>query len=212
MTGPLDLIPLAIARDIGDRYGEANALDYLGRAWLASGDVCRAVTILERAVSVADTTKATEPTVKARSDLSRAHLQSGDPAAALAAMAKRRELPYPAEEPTLRLLEGLALLELHRADEGVRALSTGLTAANALPALTDRNVAALQARALALAGLAAVTGDPIWAADAPEAFARAHTSAGAAGVAADTQRLLKTITAHDRSGILTGLGAVQDMS
>ena len=98
-------------------------LDYLGRAWLASGDARQAVTLLEQAVSIADTTGDIEPAVKARSGLARAQLQLGDPAAALAAAAARRELPYPAEEPAMRLLEGLALLELHRAEESVRAFS-----------------------------------------------------------------------------------------
>ena len=112
---------LAIARDIGDRYGEANALDYLGRAWLASGEARRAVTLLEQAVSIADTTGDIEPAVEARSWLARAHLQLGDPAAALTATAAGRELPYPAEEPAMRLLEGLALLGLHRREESVRA-------------------------------------------------------------------------------------------
>ena len=74
-------------------------------------------------MSVADATGDIEPAVEARSWLARAQLQLGDPAAALAAAAARRELPYPAEEPTMRLLEGLALLELHRADEGVQAFS-----------------------------------------------------------------------------------------
>ena len=148
------------------------------------------MTLLEQAVSVADTTGNIEPAVEARSGLARAQLQLGDPAAALAATAAGRELPYPAEEPTMRLLEGLALLELHRADESVRAFSDALTAADALLALADRNVAALQARALALSGLAAATGDPARAAEAGEAFARAHAVTSAAGVAADTRRLL----------------------
>ncbi len=59
-----------------------------------------------------------------------------------------------------------------------------LTAADAPLTLTDRNVAALQARALALSGLAAATGDPTQAAEAEEAFVRAHAVTRAAGVAA----------------------------
>ena len=55
---------LAIARDIGDRYLEANALDYLGRAWLASGDARQAVTLLGQAVSIADATGDIEPAVE----------------------------------------------------------------------------------------------------------------------------------------------------
>ena len=134
------------------------------------------MTLLEQAMNIADTTGDIEPAVKARSGLARAQLQLGDPAAALAATAARRELPYPTEEPTMRLLEGLALLELHRAGESVRAFSDALTAADALLALADSNVAALQARALALSGLAAATGDPARATEAGEAFARALLS------------------------------------
>ena len=201
---------LAIARDIGDRYGEANALDYLGRAWLASGEARRAVTLLEQAVSTADATGDIEPAAEARSWLARARLQLGDPAAALTAAAAGRELPYPAGEPALRLLEGLALLGLHRAEESVRAFSGALAAAGVLLALADRNVAALQARALALAGLAAVTGDPARATEAGDAFGRADAVTVAAGVAADTRRLLDQIASHDRSGILARIRAAPD--
>ena len=68
---------LAIACDISDRFGEAIALAYLGRAWLASGDARRAVTLLEQAVSVADTSGDIEPAVEARSWLARAQLHAG---------------------------------------------------------------------------------------------------------------------------------------
>jgi tetratricopeptide (TPR) repeat protein len=202
---------LAIARDIGDRYGEANTLNDLGRAWLATGDARRAVTLLEQAVSCADTTGDIEPAAQARSGLARAQLQLGDPAAAHAAIAARRELPYPVEEPTMRLLEGLALLGLHRLDEGVEAFSDAVTAADALLALADRNVAALQARALALSGLAAVTGDPARATEAMQAFVRADAVTSAAGVAADTRRLLDGIAAYDRSGIVAKIRAARDL-
>jgi len=201
---------LAIARDIGDRYGEASALDHVGRAWLASGNARQAVSLLEQAVSVADTTGDVEPAAKARSGLARAQLQLGDPAAALAAAAAQRELPYPPEEPAMRLLEGLALLALRRLDESARAFGEGLTAADALLALADRNIAALQARALALSGLAVAAGDPARAAQAGEAFARARAVTSATGAVADTRRLLEAIVSRDQSGILAGLRAAQD--
>jgi tetratricopeptide (TPR) repeat protein len=202
---------LTIARDLGNRYGEANALNYLGRAWLASGDVRQAVTLLEQAVSVADTSGNIEPAVEARSGLARAQLQLGDAAAALAVTAAGPELSFPTEEPTMRLLEGLALLELDRVDEGVRVFSDALRAADALLALADRNVAALRTRALALSGLAAASGDPTRATEAVEAFARADTVIRAAGVVTDTHRLLDAIAAHDRTGILAEVRAAQDL-
>ena len=202
---------LAIARDTANRVGEANAINHLGRARLASGDPRQAVTLLEQAVSVADTTSNIEPAVEARSGLARAQLQLGDPAAALATAAVHRELTYPPEEPTMRLLEGLAMLELQRADEAVRAFTEALAAADALLALTDSNVAALQARALALAGLAATTSDLACATEAARAFTRAQAITSAAGVAADTHRLLTPIAAHDQSGVLAEVRAAHDL-
>jgi hypothetical protein len=168
------------------------------------------VTLLEQAVSIADITGDIEPAAEAQSWLARARLQLGDPAAALTAAAAGRELPYPAEEPALRLLEGLALLGLHRREESVPAFSGALAAADALLALADKNVAALQARALALAGLAAAAGDPARATQAGEAFARAGAVTGAAGVAADTRRLHDQIACHDQSGVLARIRAAPD--
>jgi tetratricopeptide (TPR) repeat protein len=202
---------LAIARDMRDRYGEADALNYLGRVWLASGDPHQAVTLLEQAIAVADATGDIEPAVEARSALARAQLQLGDPAAALAAATARPELPYPAEEPAMRLLEALALLELHRTDEAMLAFGVAMTTADALLAFADSNVAAIQARALALAGLATATSDPVRASEAVDAFTRAHAVTSAAGVAADTQRLLEMIGAHDQTGVLTRLSAAQNL-
>jgi hypothetical protein len=109
---------------------------------------------------------------------------------------------YPLEQPTLRMLEGLALLELDRHEESERAFGDAVAAADALLTLADRNVNALQARALALSGHAVATGDPAQATEATEALARLHAVTDAAGVAADTHRLLGQIARHDRSGLL----------
>ena len=194
---------LAISRDIGDRQGEATAIGNLGRARLASGDPRQAVMLLEQATSVAGSTGVMEPMAEALSGMARAYLQLGDPAAALAATARAQELPtYPTEEPAMRLLEGLALFELHRPDEAVSAFGDALAAADALLALADSNVAALQDRALALTGLAIGTVDPARATAAAQAFAYAHDVTSAEGVAADTGRLLTAIASHDRAGVL----------
>ena len=100
----------------------------------------------------------------------------GEPDSALGAVTAepdRRRLPR--EEPTRRLLTGIALLELGRVDEATAAFDNALAAAAELLVLADANVAALQARAVALAGLAATGSDPArrsrpepaWPASAP---------------------------------------------
>jgi hypothetical protein len=92
----------------------------------------------------------------------------------------------------------------------VRVLRDAATAADALLALADTNIAALQARALALSALAAATADPAQARQAAQAFAGARTALSAAGVAADTQRLLTVIASHDRARILPPVHAAQN--
>jgi len=163
--------------------------------------------LLGQAVTIADTTGAIEPAVVARSWMARAYLQLNDAAAALAVTAGKRALTYPLEEPAMRLLEGLALLELNRPGESAQAFSSALAAADDLLTLADRNVAALEMQALALSGLAVVTGDQARAAEAAQAFARARAVTRAPGVVADTRRLLGIVTAHDHSGILATLDA-----
>ena len=110
----------------------------------------------------------------------------------------------------MRLLEGLALLELYRLDESVRAFGDAVVAADALLALADSNVSALQARALALSGLAAAVGDPTRAAEASETFALARAVTSVTGVASDTRQLLDKIAGHDRSGVLAETRAAGD--
>ena len=202
---------LTIAREIGNRYGEAAALASLGQAWLASGNERHAVTLLGQAVDVADITGDIESAVRARSGLAWAHLQLGDAATALSATAPGREIPYPTEEPNVRLLEGLALLELHRPDESVRAFNDTLRAAEVLLALAEKNVAALQARASALSGLAAATADPTRADEAMQAFTQLRAVTSATGVVAETHRLFSKIASHDESGILAELRTTQDL-
>jgi tetratricopeptide (TPR) repeat protein len=200
---------LTIARDIGDRYNEASTLSSLGASWLALADPHRAATLIDQAILIADETGDIEPAAEARSWLARTRLQLQEPAAALAATMAAREWPYPAEQPTLRLLEAVALLELHRTEEAVAAFTDTVASADAQLALAHRNIAALQARALALSGLAAVTGDATRAGQASEARGSADTLTTAAGVVADTDRLLALIAVHDRAGILADIRAAQ---
>jgi tetratricopeptide (TPR) repeat protein len=193
---------LAIAREVGDRYDEANELNYLARNYLASGNPHRAAELFGQAMDLTVSTGDIEPAAEARSGWARAQLQLGNPVAALTAAAPEHEPPYPTEEPAARLLAGLALLELDHVDESARAFGDAVTAADALLGLADSNVAALQARALALSGLAVATRDTTRAMAAVAAFTRARAVTRAAGVAADTRRLLEIIASHDKSGLL----------
>jgi hypothetical protein len=94
---------------------------------------------------------------------------------------------------------------LNRLDNSAEAFTDALAAADGLLVLADRNVDALEMRALALSGLAVVAADPARVAEAAEAFVRARAVTTAEGVIADTRRLLGIVTAHDHSGMLAAL-------
>jgi tetratricopeptide (TPR) repeat protein len=202
---------LTVARQTGNRYLEAAALDYLGRVWLASGDVEQAQTLLGKSVDVADSTGDIEPAVEARSDLARTHLEQDDPAAALAIIEVALTRPYPREEPTLLLLKGTALLQLGRITDAMQAFEEASRAADALLELHDRNVAALHAQALALAGLAVTTGETDEASHAADVFIRARAVTTAAGVTTASLQLLEQISRNDQAGILADLRAAQSL-
>jgi hypothetical protein len=113
----------------------------------------------------------------------------------------------PSGEPRRRLLKGIALLGLGRSDEASAAFHDGLTGAEELLVLADSNVAALQARALALAGLAATGRDPARADEARAGMDRIRAVTTATGITAEAQQLLDLIVAFDASGTLDGIRA-----
>lgn len=119
--------------------------------------------------------------------------------------------PYPLLEPMLLLLQAIALLRLGRTADTLPAFNRADRAADALLQLADRNVAALQAQALALCGLAVATGDPDMAAHAADAFDRARAVTTAAGVTTASLQLLNQIRRNDSAGILTGLQGAQSL-
>jgi tetratricopeptide (TPR) repeat protein len=200
---------LTIARLIQDRYCEASTLASLGRAWLAAGDARQAMMQAAEAVRLAELIGDIEPAAEAQIVLGQAHLETGAPELALTAMDAARKMPYPCQWPSARLLEGVALLELHRTEEGVRAFNEALATADALLAQAKGSVVPSRVHALALAGLAAATGDPTGVKHALEALARVDEIAADLGAVAETARLLELIIPHDQTGRLAEARAKQ---
>jgi tetratricopeptide (TPR) repeat protein len=200
---------LAIAGETGNRYLKAMALDNLGRARLAADDTGQALSLFTQAEAIADVTGDMEPAVEARSGLARTHLQLDNSEAALTVSEAALQRPYPNEQPTLLLLKGIALLQLHRTADSIQAFQAARRAADALLELHDRNIAALYAKALALCGLAVATGDPDQAGNAADAFTRAQGVTTAAGVTTASLQLLDQIRRNDHAGLLTDLRAAQ---
>jgi tetratricopeptide (TPR) repeat protein len=200
---------LASAHDTSDRRYQVGQLGNVATCHVFLGDYRQALDLYTQALAIAREIGAMESTVNSQPGLARAHLQLGDPETALTVLAEHRG-PSPGAEPTIRLVEAMALLELHRTEEAVKAFRDALAAADDHLALADTNVAALQVRALALGGLAVTTSDPARTAQTETALGRAQAVANAPGATADTRRLLKLIASHDHSGTLTEAASPQD--
>jgi tetratricopeptide (TPR) repeat protein len=197
---------LAIGRDLGHRYLEAYALGYLGRVWLAAGEAPRAVSSFGEAIAIADATRDVEPGAVARSGLARALLESGDAASALTVSRAGQQTIHPPEHATLCLMEGVALLDLDDGDGARRSFAEAVMAAEEMVAAAANNVTALDARALALCGLA-LTGDRTRVTEVIEAFTKARGVTTAPGVVAEVSRLFDILARHDHAD---ALGAVRD--
>jgi tetratricopeptide (TPR) repeat protein len=176
---------LASASDTSDRQYQAGQLGNVATCHVFLGDYRQALDLYTQALAIAREIGAMESAVNSQPGLARAHLQLGDPATALTVLSEHHG-PSPGAEPAMRVVEAMALLELHRTEEAVKAFRDALAAADAHLALADTNVAALQVRALALGGLAITTSDLARTAETETALARAQAVANAPGAAADT--------------------------
>ena len=193
-------VALRIARETNDRYLQATSALYLARVALARREPARAASLFQEAIQIADASSDIEPAVQARSGLARVRLQEGKPAAALSLTGAARAMNYPTEQATLWLLEGIALSAMG-ADGAHEAFSQALAGAEAMLALAARNVDALDARALACAGLA-LSGEPSRAGEAVATFTQARTVTAAAGVLDQVASLFDVLAADDDQGIL----------
>jgi tetratricopeptide (TPR) repeat protein len=200
---------LASGSDTSDRQYQVGQLGNVATCHVILGDYRQALDLYTQALAIAREIGAMESVVNSQPGLARAHLQLGDPATALTVLAEHHG-SSPGAEPAIRVVEAMALLELHRTEEAVKAFRDALAAADAHLALADTNVAALQVRALALSGLAVTTSDPARTAETETALGRAQAVANAPGAVADTRRLLKLIASHDHSGILAEAASLQD--
>jgi tetratricopeptide (TPR) repeat protein len=198
---------LGIAQETGNRDLQASALTGLGEGHAGLGDYRQTVDLHSHALAIAADTGEVETAALARSGLAGAHLQLAEPDRAFAAVTVEANR-LPTEEPKRRLLTGLALLQLSRNDHAAAAFQDAIASADRLLALADSNVAALQARAVALAGLAVTGGHPAQVEEARAGLARIRAVTIADGVTAQTQRLLDLTVAQDASGLLRGIHAV----
>ena len=153
---------------------------------------------------IADATRDVEPGTEARTGLARAYLVTNNPNAALPVARAAAQVNYPAQQPTVRLLEGVALLGMERLDEAMPALSAAVAAADEQLSKAATNVDALNVRGLALSALALID-EPHLAAEAIDSFRQARTVTTAAGIITDVTQLFDVLAERDKTEALASV-------
>ena len=195
---------LAIARQIGDRYGEALTLADLGNA---HGDLeawSQAVDYSRQAIDVADAISSVQAQSEAYYVLAKIQLLAGELPAAQQAAIAARDHDYPPDRAALSLLLGIVQLRQNQPAEAVREFSEAVSQADELLRYANGAYAALDTKALALSGLALTT-DPDQAAEAAAVFSAARTITSANGIVHATLALFDALAAADRDGILAAI-------
>jgi tetratricopeptide (TPR) repeat protein len=195
---------LTITREIGHRYAEAKILSSLAEAHGDLGAWDQAVAYSREAIEVADTISNAQAQSEARLTLARIQLLASDPRAAQQAALAAREHDYLLDRAWLSLLLGIAQLRQDQAAAAAAEFRDAITQADALLQQASGAYAALDAKALALCGLALTT-DPQQAAEATAAFRAARAITSADGIVRQTLAVFDALAAADPGDVLADI-------
>ena len=145
---------LDIAQEIGDRYMEANVLGCLADIRKSKQAWTEAIRLYDDAIAIADGTRNIASQAEPRCGLAETRLLMGNPKGALQVVEQLRTLDYPARRSFVHLVEGLAYLTSAHLDLARQALSAAIAAADAWLRPDSLEIASLDIKAVALAGLA----------------------------------------------------------
>ncbi len=176
-------LALANAREIGNRYGEAKRLRGMADILIDQARYAQALPLLQESLKIGAELNSPEVNSEAYYDLALAHLYAGDLPAARAAAEQARQYDWPQNNPAVLALLGLIAGRQKDLSAAAEAFSAALTQAEGLLAHTPDHYAALEAQALALAGLGKIE-------EARAAYQAARALNSGSGVVQRATRLL----------------------
>jgi tetratricopeptide (TPR) repeat protein len=190
---------LTIYTQIGDRGGEAFIYRELGYTTMDQSQ-------LGEAIQIADEIEFTQIQNEARFSLALAHLVAGDLPAARAAIEEARQYDVPANNHNVLALHGVIALRQGESSAAQEAFAAAVAAADDLLAKTAESYDALDAKGLALAGLA-LCGDAAQVPAAVAAFRAARAITSAPGIVAGALQVFDALDVCDASGRLAEVRA-----
>ncbi len=202
---------LEIAREIGDRSGEGYRLGNLAQALIDQGQYEAAIQHAQNCAGIGEQIQDPEICQWGYGRLALARLYSGELTAAGQAANAARQYDVPLFNAQVQALAGVVALRQGNPAPAREAFASALEHAEALLARTPDLYDLLDAKGLALAGLALLASDTAEAealvSQAVEAFRAARVACAAAGVVGRVLRLLDALAVADVEGRLQDIRA-----
>jgi tetratricopeptide (TPR) repeat protein len=195
---------LTICRELGFRFCEAQGLAMLGNACGSIGEWDRAIGYCRQAAAIADAIGDIDAQSTAYLSLAWVYLLTGDMPSAQRAALSAVEHGLMLDKPDAQVMAGIAGLRQEQPAVAAKSFRDAVRQAGELLHQSGDMVAARDAKALALCGLALISDrDLAIEAEAEFRFARAITSV--VGVVEHTLALFDVLAGADHDGILTGV-------
>ncbi len=201
---------IAIRREIGDRRGEAIGCGEVGYAYLSLGDFDRAENNFKLSIQISNEISSPEALLIASSGLTQAYLFQNDLANARASIETALQYDVPSNNHDASALHGIIALRQEDEVTAREAFTRAIAQADDILAKTPEYYSALDAKGLALCGLA-ILGDPSGFENpkglAAETFRMARKIAPHAGVVTSNLRLFDELVKCDEAGVLKNVRA-----
>ncbi len=197
---------LAIAREIGDRPGEGHNLGNLAEVLVDQGRYAEAIQRALESIRIGEEIRSPKLCNYYNGYLALAQLYAGDLPAARAAAEAARQYDEPQNNHSVLALLGLIALRQGAGPAAREAFNAAVAQADQMLAHSAQNYGALDARGLALCGLA-LGGDVESAgiSGAIDAYRAARAINREAGVVGRVLRLFGALAAADTEGVLAGV-------
>ena len=196
---------LEIAQDIEDRYLEALELVNTGDTFSDIGEFDNAVKLYNQAITIADEIKNFQPQNEARWGLALSQLLSGDIENARSTAESARRYDYPPNNYNVLALMGIIALRQGDRASALEAFETAVEASDILLGHSDTNYGALDAKGLALCGLALCEGKSNYIKEAIHAYTKARSITRAPGIVGRILGLFDELARADTQGLLAGV-------
>jgi tetratricopeptide (TPR) repeat protein len=177
---------LVIDREIGNKYSEGINLGNLAQSLIDENNYLEAIRNAQVSVKIGEEIRNPQVGTEGNYSLTLAHLYSGNLVAARAAIERARQYDVPANQHGVLALLGIIALRQNDLPAAREAFTAALTHAESLLAHTPEFFEALDAKALALAGLGEIE-------DAQAAYQAARAITNAPGVVQRAARLLNQL-------------------